>query len=613
MGSTFSRGLVFGFVFAFLLMAIVQQLTNLNRNTAVVEETSSQAAKYDHQVQMITHQDGAITGQVQKLHIPHFNHQVTALPKERISDVSKSSSVKTDINQPREADLPMPAMTSLESSASLEEALSLRPLANIDNRLSQLRSFGVGAYDKMKEVIAGVIEKGSVDGEGAIIAGDESSSGTVSMNSAKEVSVGGYSNSSSTNNQYTRRYCESKRFNKLAYLPESNKQLPAMLYTFPGSGNTWGRLLIEHATGIFTGSVYNDQSLLDALPGEFTCDWRVSVVKVHPHTHTFADLYSGHFASDNGKCKRGGVMRFERAVLLIRNPFDSIWSEYQRRVTQSHVEGILRKTFDWSRWQANAASLSNSYNEMWSVHYRGIEEKYEPEDILYLRYEDLKSKKTRVATLKRVVDFLKIKVTGDLLSRLECAFALSESTQAHRSIDPDVDMTKEVAYTKELACRMYALFGKHIEKHNYTTWKNWDCSGYQPIPKINVGPRGEYNRLWVRPGAALLDFGGHEISDFDPNAAPKKGNGGRGGAGRGAAGAGRGAAGAGRGRTNAGRGAAVRNNAFKQPGAVEAAGSVVERPLPVSIGKSVGGGMSMQEASSISGVGTLGSKKPAWE
>lgn len=62
-------------------------------------------------------------------------------------------------------------------------------------------------------------------------------------------------------------------------------------------------------------------------------------MKVHPHTHRFADLYDGTFHSDENKCRRGNVKRFQRAILLIRDPYDSIWSEYQRRFTQSHVEG----------------------------------------------------------------------------------------------------------------------------------------------------------------------------------------------------------------------------------------------------------------------------------
>ena len=38
--------------------------------------------------------------------------------------------------------------------------------------------------------------------------------------------------------------------------------LPLMaLASFPGSGNTWIRYLIEGATGVFTGSIYMDHGL----------------------------------------------------------------------------------------------------------------------------------------------------------------------------------------------------------------------------------------------------------------------------------------------------------------------------------------------------------------
>ena len=38
--------------------------------------------------------------------------------------------------------------------------------------------------------------------------------------------------------------------------------LPALpLVSFAGSGNSWARMLIEGATGVYTGSVYNDKSL----------------------------------------------------------------------------------------------------------------------------------------------------------------------------------------------------------------------------------------------------------------------------------------------------------------------------------------------------------------
>lgn len=44
------------------------------------------------------------------------------------------------------------------------------------------------------------------------------------------------------------------------FLPSKAKELVA-LASFPGSGNTWTRHLIELATGYYTGSYYFDTSL----------------------------------------------------------------------------------------------------------------------------------------------------------------------------------------------------------------------------------------------------------------------------------------------------------------------------------------------------------------
>jgi hypothetical protein len=522
-------------------------------------------------------------------------------------------------------------------------------LTNMEDKMSALRTAGMESFNKMKEALAVAIARDPEAPEEIPPSAPTASSSTSSTSSHS------YRNATVSGEKLSKAYCRSKGYAKLGFLPPEHKRLPPMLYTFPGSGNTWGRLLIEHATGVYTGSVYNDQSLLEALPGEFTCNWQVSAVKVHPHTHTFADLYSGRFHSDNNKCTRGGVMKFERAILLIRNPFDSIWSEYQRRVTQSHVEGILRKTFDWSRWQANAAHLSHKYNEMWREHYKGIEKRFTKENILYLRYEDLKNKATRVETLRSVAKFLRISLTNmkhieaEIANneRFECAFVLAENTQAHRSVDEAIEMTKDVAYTKPLACRMFNLFGKYIMEHNYTSWKNFDCpvSEYPAIPNANVGPRGEYNRMWVQPGVNLLDFGGHEKSEFDPAIhGQRPGGGGRGRGRGGGAGAGPGG-GAGKGGRGAGAGRGIKNlaaagaagagaGAGAEPGAIpaalaasgnsnsNAAGNGARNDAASgngggseggSSGGRAGGGMTLQQATQLKGVGALGQSKPAWQ
>jgi len=42
----------------------------------------------------------------------------------------------------------------------------------------------------------------------------------------------------------------------------------AVLASFPGSGNTWSRMLLEYASGVYTGSIYNDITLMPVLPAE---------------------------------------------------------------------------------------------------------------------------------------------------------------------------------------------------------------------------------------------------------------------------------------------------------------------------------------------------------
>ena len=70
-------------------------------------------------------------------------------------------------------------------------------------------------------------------------------------------------------------------------------------------------------------------------------------------------------------------------------------------------------------------------------------------------------------------------------------------------------MTKQMAYTKQVACRMWNLYGSFATRVGYNVWNGWNCEGYPAIQKVNVGPQGEYNYKWVKPGKPLLDFGEH--------------------------------------------------------------------------------------------------------
>ena len=54
----------------------------------------------------------------------------------------------------------------------------------------------------------------------------------------------------------------------LSFIAKSHRFHTIALASFPGSGNTWLRYLLQQATGILTGSVYDDMELMYSLfPG----------------------------------------------------------------------------------------------------------------------------------------------------------------------------------------------------------------------------------------------------------------------------------------------------------------------------------------------------------
>ena len=96
-----------------------------------------------------------------------------------------------------------------------------------------------------------------------------------------------------------------------------NSGTPAVLVSYPSSGNTWTRLLLEAATGIYTGSVFCDRNFVySGMFGEGITTENVLVSK----THFFVQKTSSHF---------------KKAIYLIRNPLKAIFAEYTRKYLSS--------------------------------------------------------------------------------------------------------------------------------------------------------------------------------------------------------------------------------------------------------------------------------------
>lgn len=105
------------------------------------------------------------------------------------------------------------------------------------------------------------------------------------------------------------------------FMPQTHR-VPVALASYPGSGNTWLRGLLEAATGICTGFTFCDISMrVKGFAGENIQSGAVLLVKTHAEPHwSHRTSKSVHFGS---------------AVFLVRNPLDAFVAEWNRRVANN--------------------------------------------------------------------------------------------------------------------------------------------------------------------------------------------------------------------------------------------------------------------------------------
>ena len=113
----------------------------------------------------------------------------------------------------------------------------------------------------------------------------------------------------------TEKVCRTRKF-------MNRKEPITALVSFHGSGNTWVRYLIEQATGVYTGSIYCDQILKGTFSGESVASGNVIVVKTH---HADTRELPKDVQLETGKTE------YDKAIILVRNPFDALVSEANRR------------------------------------------------------------------------------------------------------------------------------------------------------------------------------------------------------------------------------------------------------------------------------------------
>lgn len=177
------------------------------------------------------------------------------------------------------------------------------------------------------------------------------------------------------------------------FLPRDIPCDKVLLVSYPRSGNSFLRKLIEHYTGIITGSdsrtnrVLTSALLACGFYGEGIADSSVLVVK-------------SHYPERMGYVKFG----VKKVILLVRNPFDTLESYFHMGMTDTHNKNLTDETMlslrsIWQDFIRNETEIWNKFHEYWL-------EQAEKSNIsmLVVRYEDLVLQKT--ATMDRILHFL---------------------------------------------------------------------------------------------------------------------------------------------------------------------------------------------------------------
>ncbi len=145
------------------------------------------------------------------------------------------------------------------------------------------------------------------------------------------------------------------RNNPLSKIVENNcsfmdgkHRSPVALASIEGSGNTWVRGLLERASGICTGFIICDYMMrTKGFIGENIKSGSVLVVKTHSFQPPWARVKKVRTEAD-----------YDSAIFILRNPYDSLIAEWNRRLTN---EVLIKKKLPHQESHTNLIP-----KELWS-------------------------------------------------------------------------------------------------------------------------------------------------------------------------------------------------------------------------------------------------------
>ena len=293
-----------------------------------------------------------------------------------------------------------------------------------------------------------------------------------------------------------------------------DRGMPYLLLSFPGSGNTWVRLLLEFATGFYSSTIYGgggpygrDAELREVFHAEDKCGLRTIIIKAHPEDLVLSpggadmpppgphkDTLQGHtrLRSPNKhvrrKCGRSLIHYWDKVLLLTRDPYRAILSDYQRMVTTSHTghysslsssladpdtpasttsspsQPARPKLTAQQFWVDMAITKAEFFRQKMDTVIYPLLSRQGPGALLpfahpehpvalgVVRYEDLTNASTRVDALTRAVQMLNVTTFRDR-RRMECAFVLADDPRIRRGYNASAASSSSSAASSSSSSR----------------------------------------------------------------------------------------------------------------------------------------------------------------
>lgn len=230
------------------------------------------------------------------------------------------------------------------------------------------------------------------------------------------------------------------------------------LASFPGSGNTWVRHLLQRGSGVVTGSKYNDKSLMHEFPAEGMSDSRVIAVKTHFPCGMCWQFGPPENRKPIPERQSGDVTTRTATIQVLRSPFGALLSDFNHFKSGANHTGVasaqdfessdfeefvVRRIHYWTRHASYYLSTKTKTPSIW------LDERKRP--VLLIYYEALK--RNPVDELVKMFSFIKrhAKKRDAVLEKLQankaaqCAVAV-DSVGAFKRTKPQMD-----PYSKQMS------------------------------------------------------------------------------------------------------------------------------------------------------------------